>query len=262
MVSAPVRLAAAVLAAALCAGCAPDTGGSTVPAGADSLTALRAPAQAVPRDFPAPALRSPAGGSAGTEVSALPGIGPETLAELPADSRQVLIASTPEAGDTAARTVLWERSGDGWQQVRAFAGHNGGAGWLRDRREGDRTSPIGVFALTDAGGSLPDPGALLPYTEDPSLRSQAVTAYGADYSEVFDLVIAINYNREPGTPPDDDTRPLGWDAGGKIWLHVDHGSPTRGCITVDAADMEYLLRTLDPADRPHIIMGPVDDLAR
>lgn len=262
MVHPAVRSAAPLLLVALLAtGCARPVAGDAVAAAAAGLPA---PAQSAPRDLPAPALRTPAGAEApaGPSLPPLPGIGPETLAEVPADTRQVLISSTPGPADTTATTVLFERAGDGWERTGEYAGHNGGAGWKRDRREGDRTSPIGVFSLSDAGGSLPDPGSLLPYTHEPALRTGAAAAYGEDYAAVFDRVIAIDYNRQPGTPPNDDTRPLGWDAGGKIWLHVDHDSPTRGCITVDAEDMVHLLRTLDPAAHPHIIMGPADDLAR
>lgn len=272
MVHPAVRSAAPLLLVALlAAGCARPAAEDAVAA---TASGLRAPAQSAPRDLPAPALRAPAGTEAPADsrdpqapapeagVPPLPGIGPETLAELPAETRQVLVSSTPGPADSTATTVLYVRTGDAWERTAEYAGHNGGAGWKRERREGDRTSPIGVFSLSDAGGSLPDPGSLLPYTHEPALRTGAAAAYGEDYAAVFDRVIAIDYNRQPGTPPNDDTRPLGWDAGGKIWLHVDHDSPTRGCITVEAEDMVHLLRTLDPAAQPHIVMGPADDLAR
>ena len=48
----------------------------------------------------------------------------------------------------------------------------------------------------------------------------------------FDYVVAINYNREPGTTPLDRTRPLGDEKGGGIWIHVDHGGPTQGCVSL------------------------------
>lgn len=272
MVHPAVRSAAPLLLVALlAAGCARPAAEDAVAA---TASGLRAPAQSAPRDLPAPALRAPAGAEApaGSRdpqapapeagVPPLPGIGPETLAELPAETRQVLVSSTPGPADSTATTVLYERAGDAWERTAEYAGHNGGAGWKRERREGDRTSPIGVFSLSDAGGSLPDPGSLLPYTHEPALRTGAAAAYGEDYAAVFDRVIAIDYNRQPGTPPNDDTRPLGWDAGGKIWLHVDHDSPTRGCVTVPTDEMQYLLQTIDPELDPHIVMGPADLLGR
>ncbi|GAA4285326.1 hypothetical protein GCM10022261_28570 [Brevibacterium daeguense] len=204
----------------------------------------------------------PASPSDSPSLPGLPGIGPETMAEVPAESSQVLISTTPGIEDTNATTALYERNGEAWTEARRFVGHHGGNGWREDRKEGDRTSPIGVFALTDAGGYLPDPGSKLPYTQDDALRSGAAAVYGEDWADVFSYVIAINYNRAAGTPPTDDTRPMGWDAGGKIWLHVDHDSPTQGCVTMQAEDMEFLLRTMDPERTPHIIMGPADAIGR
>ena len=71
----------------------------------------------------------------------------------------------------------------------------------------------------------------------------------------FDYVIAINYNRQPGTSPLDWTRPLGASRGGGIWIHVDHGGPTHGCVSIAEAHMKELLRTLDPARHPVVVIG-------
>src|SRR5699024_8128697 len=104
----------------------------------------------------------------------------------------------------------------------------------------------------------PDPGTELPYTQDDNLPSSATVAYGPDYASVFDYIIAIDYNRVPGHPPTDTTRPMGWDKGGGIWLHLDHDSGTNGCVTLEASDLKWLLRTIDPDAHPRIALGPVD----
>lgn len=44
-------------------------------------------------------------------------------------------------------------------------------------------------------------------------------------------------------------------------MHVDHGGPTHGCVSVSAVHMIELLRTLDPADHPVIVMGDAASLA-
>ncbi|KOG91090.1 lipoprotein, partial [Streptomyces varsoviensis] len=78
----------------------------------------------------------------------------------------------------------------------------------------------------------------------------------------FDYVVAINYNRKAGTSPLDWTRPMGADRGGGIWLHVDHGGPTHGCVSVAQDRMAELLRTLDPARKPVVVMGDAASLKR
>jgi len=120
-----------------------------------------------------------------------------------------------------------------------------------------------VFTLTDAGGALPDPGTKLTYDHAPVGFSVGGTGFeGEPLAGSFDYVIAINYNREPGTSPRDWTRPLGESKGGGIWLHVDHGGPTHGCVSLPASVMKTLLRTLDPAQHPVVVMGDATALSR
>lgn len=74
-------------------------------------------------------------------------------------------------------------------------------------------------------------------------------------------MIAINCNRQPGTSPLDSARPLGASRGGGIWLHVDHGGPTHGCVSISEEHMKELLLAFDPALHPVIVMGDAASLA-
>jgi L,D-peptidoglycan transpeptidase YkuD (ErfK/YbiS/YcfS/YnhG family) len=71
---------------------------------------------------------------------------------------------------------------------------------------------------------------------------------GESLAGAFDYVIAIDYNRVDGSSPLDPRRPQGAARGGGVWLHVDHGGPTQGCISLGSDAMRRLLQTLDPAD--------------
>ncbi|MFI1071607.1 L,D-transpeptidase family protein [Streptomyces puniciscabiei] len=55
--------------------------------------------------------------------------------------------------------------------------------------------------------------------------------------------------------------PYGPERGGGVWLHVDHGGPTHGCVSVAKVHVKELLRTLDPARHPVVVMGHADWLA-
>ncbi|MCX5244103.1 L,D-transpeptidase family protein [Streptomyces sp. NBC_00201] len=204
------------------------------------------------------------GGAAGTRphigdrTRTIPDVGDRLQHRIPADSGQV-VAVYGEGRDSADSTVvLYGKRGPAWDRMRSWPAHNGKKGWTADHHEGDRRSPIGVFTLTDAGGVLVDPGARIPYTRDASL--EAPRWWARSHWHDFDYVIAIDYNRVKGTPPDDPTRPEGDAKGGSIWLHMDHGSGTSACVSVSREAMEYLLRTLDPDRHPVVVMGDRADL--
>jgi hypothetical protein len=129
----------------------------------------------------------------------LPGLGPRTLAQVPANADQVVLVAGTGTGITRGR-----------------------------------------------GGS----------------RSAAQDSRGSPLAGSFDYVVAVNFNREPGTDPLNRTRPLGPAKGGGVWLHVDHGGPTHGCVSLPKADMVTLLQTLDPAENPVVVRGDPVSLAR
>jgi len=187
------------------------------------------------------------------DLKRIPDVGGRMLKAIPSDSRQV-VAVYGEGKDSVDSTVvLYTKSGSTWDETRRWAAHNGKKGWTTDHHEGDNRSPVGVFTLSDAGGVLDDPGSRLPYTRSEGF--QAPHNWAKSHWHDFDYVIAIDYNRVKGTPPNDPTRPLGDEKGGGIWLHMDHGSGTSACVSVSKSAMEYLLRTLDPQRHPVVVMG-------
>ncbi|MFF8864221.1 hypothetical protein ACF08B_19420 [Streptomyces sp. NPDC015139] len=195
-----------------------------------------------------------------SDTTRVPGVGERLHRKIPADSSQV-VAVYGRGKDSAESTVvLYTRRGGRWHQEASWPAHNGRKGWTTDHHEGDKRSPVGVFTLSDAGGVLPDPGAKLPYDRD-QVAYAAPAYWKKAYHHDFDYVIAIDYNRVRGNPPKDATRPLGAEKGGSIWLHMDHHSGTSACVSVSRAAMEHLLRTLDPARKPVVVMGDRVDLS-
>lgn len=187
------------------------------------------------------------------DLKRIPDVGDRLRKQIPANSRQVVAVYGEDKNSAESRIVLYTKSGATWDQTRGWQGHNGKKGWTTDHSEGDNHSPVGVFTLSDAGGVLPDPGAELPYTR--SAGFQAPRYWAKSHWHDFDYVIAIDYNRVKGTSPNDPTRPQGQSKGGSIWLHMDHGSGTSACVSLSKSGMEYLLRTLDPAKHPVVVMG-------
>ncbi|WP_232794419.1 MULTISPECIES: L,D-transpeptidase family protein [Pseudofrankia] len=197
-------------------------------------------------------------------AATLPGVGEWAVSRLPAETRQVILVSAPDRASTTNAVTLWQRADETslWtRQGLALTGRNGANGWTTGHREGDRRSPIGVFSLTAAGGKLPDPGTALPYEYQPRYFAAGSGDLDDPMSAAFNYVVAIDYNRVPGRPPSDPARPLGERAGGDIWLHVDHKAPTKGCVSLPQDELESILRWLQPAGHPMIIMGDAPSLA-
>ncbi|MFH9352646.1 L,D-transpeptidase family protein [Kitasatospora sp. NPDC017646] len=195
-------------------------------------------------------------------LAAIPGLGAAFTAKIPAATTQVVVA-TGQGKDTDKNSVtLWTRTPEGrWLAGETWQGHNGKNGWTTDHNEGDLRSPIGVFDLTDAGGRNDNPGSKLPYDKDPSFVVSGTGFFGDQLAGSFDYVVAINYNRVAGSSPLDMRRPMGAKKGGGIWLHVDHDGPTHGCVSIPEDKMAQLIRTLDPAAHPVIVMGDAASLA-
>ncbi|MBT2422429.1 hypothetical protein J7F01_32020 [Streptomyces sp. ISL-22] len=192
----------------------------------------------------------------------LPGLGPKTWAQVPSDARQAVVVTGSGKNSSQSTVVLYERSDVGWEAGDTWPAHNAVRGWTDHHRAGDLRSPIGVFTLTDAGGLLRDPGTRLPYDHGVGFTATGTGFEGEPLAGSFDYVIAINYNRKPGTTPLDWTRPLGAGRGGGIWLHVDHDGPTQGCVSIAKEHMKELLLALDPDLHPVVVMGDAKSLAR
>nr|WP_199881535.1 L,D-transpeptidase family protein [Streptomyces sp. CB03911] len=236
-----------------------DGGGPEGPDAAAPQAAQAAQAAAAHTEAPA-ADRSET--RADGSLVAIPGLGPAFAARIPATTNQVVLASGKSKDGNETTVTVWTRTAEGrWLAGEAWAGHNAYKGWTTDHNEGDLRSPIGVFTLTDAGGRNADPGSKLPYDKDANFVVSGKGFAGESLAGSFDYVVAINYNRVQGASPLDGRRPNGGSKGGGIWIHVDHGGPTHGCISVPEDKMARLLQVLDPAANPVIVMGDAASLA-
>lgn len=192
----------------------------------------------------------------------LPGLGPKTLAQIPTDTTQVVEAVGNGINSPTATVTLYQRDAAGWQAGPTWPAHDALDGWAVRKRQGDLRTPIGVYGLTDAGGLLANPGSKLPYYQSSEFTISGTGFEGEPLAGAFDYVIAINYNRKTGVSPLDDTYPMGYEAGTGVWLHVDHGGPTHGCVSIPRPDIITLLRELDPAKNPVIVMGDAASLSK
>jgi len=132
------------------------------------------------------------------------------------------------------------------------------------KREGDGRTPSGTYGFDFMFGVYPSPGVHFPFRsitgpnivwdDDPASANynewiDTNTASAGANPEPMDVsaydagaVIAYNDARTPGL-------------GSAIFLHVASGQSTAGCVALPYDDLLEVLRWLDPAQAPRIVIG-------
>jgi L,D-peptidoglycan transpeptidase YkuD (ErfK/YbiS/YcfS/YnhG family) len=132
-----------------------------------------------------------------------------------------------------------------------YAGHVGIRGVSANKREGDLRTPAGVFPLRGGFGRYANPGLALGWfrvdsrdvwVDDPSSSlyntHQRTPAHGRwDSAEPLDNAPVYNYAQVIGY---NESRTPG--RGSAIFLHVDHGGGTAGCVSVPTSNLVSILR--------------------
>lgn len=191
---------------------------------------------------------------------------PGISAAPPADPAQVITVSVESFTSTTGTLEAWERRGEDFTRVRGpipvYVGEEG-VGRASEHRS---RTPRGVFTLTEAFGLARDPGTALPYTrvglshwwvsdvKSPHYNQMRTCSPGASCGflqsrseqlgavDAYRYAIVIDYNRDPVLA----------GRGSAFFLHVTEDKPTQGCISMDRAELKWLLRWLTPADDPVI----------
>jgi L,D-peptidoglycan transpeptidase YkuD (ErfK/YbiS/YcfS/YnhG family) len=228
-------------------------------------------------------------------AASVPAYHPSRLTHL-GGARQVVVVSARHWSSSRAVLRVWEREPAGtWQlvgrSVRARVGRNGFV--LADRRrQNSGTSPAGTFAVVSAFGNGGDPGTPLGYrevdgndwwTHDPrdpptynvlQTRRVATSAWRRDWAEdlsgygaQYRYVAVLDFNLPDAVrrAPDGQRvadQPADTRRGDGIFLHVSGPGATSGCVSVPRTVMRRVLRWLDPAAGPVLVMGPRSALSR
>lgn len=176
-----------------------------------------------------------------------------------------MIAVTAESRSaTYARFVAYRWSHRHWVKVfgpwTARVGYNGiarpGA-----KREGDGKTPSGIFGFGFDFGVLANPGVAASYRRARSYDFWDDDPASPNYNEWVDT----RY-RDAGSQPEpmDNTPAYNYGAviayntarvpglGSAIFLHVDIGGPTAGCVSLPQRRLLAVLRWLRPSDHPRI----------
>jgi len=190
------------------------------------------------------------------------------------NARQVVSVTAREYGSSFATLTTFARTGHGWRKVfgpwSARIGYNGFAP-PGHKREGDGRTPSGSFGFQFMFGVAANPGVHYSYRpalttswwdDDPSSAhyNQWVDSRSGNPgrepeamrqvpSYRYGAVIGYNTSRTPGR-------------GSAIFLHVAHTGATSGCVSLPQSRLLAVLRWLDPAQAPRIVMGTTSAVVR
>jgi L,D-peptidoglycan transpeptidase YkuD (ErfK/YbiS/YcfS/YnhG family) len=185
---------------------------------------------------------------------------------------QLITVVAPTRRSTTGALRLWRKPGDCWVGVDGpWTAHLGRMGVSESKRDGDKTTPAGAFGIQPVMyGVGPNPGIRYRYrrivcgdwwVEDsrspfynrfrhvrcgakPPFR---ITSEDMSRSPVsYRHLAVIDYNTHPIVP----------GRGSGIFLHVSaSGGATLGCVSLTRAQLVTVLRWLDPAASPQIVIG-------
>lgn len=206
---------------------------------------------------------------------------PERLRDI-GDARQVVVVTAPNWSDPHATVEIWQKYTGGWSRKMLTTGRLGWTGfqWASQRKQGDGSTPAGTFMLTRSFGLREDPGTRMPYRRAWSNDYWAYdkncpatfntwqkysssrcwrTSWAkklASHKQEYEFATVIDFNIP--TP----TRRANTRVGGGIFLHIHGDGATAGCVSLKRADMLRVLRWLDPAMKPRIVMAPRSVITR
>ena len=256
------------------------TAPSATAAAAPSATA---PAATVPAPAPAtaPAVHatSPASSTSGAQpvaeaAACQPGLASRLAST--GSARQLITVESSGYGTTHATVQTWQLTGACWVPVAGpWSARIGQNGFSDHTVEGAATTPTGRYGIGPTMyGNAADPGVQEPYhqlvcgdwwDEDPSspgyntfqhVACGTAPPFGGGSQALwtepqpYPSFAVIDYNTAPAVPY----------AGSAVFLEADTGSATDGCVSLPLAQLDQLLRWIDPADSPAVVMGPAQEI--
>jgi L,D-peptidoglycan transpeptidase YkuD (ErfK/YbiS/YcfS/YnhG family) len=199
---------------------------------------------------------------------------PQNLAgqlDAPATAKQLITVEAKVARTTHATLRTWRRAGGCWVAVAGpYPARLGKNGLSSDRREGDGTTPAGLFRIgRTMYGNEPNPGVRFRYRrlrcgdwwdEDPSSPTYNTFQHvpcgqkppfgGAsegmwEQPRPYPFLAVIEFNTRPVVP----------GRGSGMFLHAQTGGPTIGCVSLRKDELRTVLRWLRPDAAPVIVIG-------
>jgi L,D-peptidoglycan transpeptidase YkuD (ErfK/YbiS/YcfS/YnhG family) len=176
----------------------------------------------------------------------------------------------------SAQAYLLEKTDSGWKQLAdnfpSIIGRNGFAAPDK-KREGDGKTPTGIFPLGIVFGYAPSADTRMRYrqataddfwVDDVSSPQYNTWVKGKPSAKSFESMKRKDILYTWGIVVEYNTNPIVIGNGSAIFLHVwsRPNGVTDGCAAFAEENILKVLKWLDPAKKPVVIMGSADDLRK
>ena len=184
--------------------------------------------------------------------------------------RQLIVVFSAFSGSPTATLVALQKKGKQWLPVlppiQAGIGRKGFA-VAGEKREGDQKSPTGLFRLGQLFCYENRVDTRMPFVQstvddkwidDPDSPDYNRHVRGETAAKTFERLLLKGNDYRYCMVIEYNTHPVVKGNGSAIFLHLcefDSINSSSGCVVVTQPDMEKLLKWMDPAANPSILMG-------
>ena len=194
------------------------------------------------------------------------------------DAEQIVLVTVPTSTSTVGRLATYEMVEGRWKRVHGPVTARVGRNGVRvDRREGDGTTPLGSFGLVEVFGSARRADLDMPYRSVRNGDCWISDVASPDYNRwvrretcglpnenlwriarggTYEWAVVSDFNLADPVP----------GKGSAIFLHVHardragRSQSTSGCVSVTRSVMKRVVRWLDAAKRPRLVVTMRRDL--
>jgi len=248
-----------------------------VPVQTSSAAPAPAPATTTATTRVMPAAASTPASSATVYAPRIPTV---TRWRVPVRVRQVIVVRASNWSTTYGTLTLYSRTTGAWHRVATWPARLGYTGMVigAKRVQDSGKTPAGQYPITQTFGRLANPGTRMAYTKVTTNHWWVEDRRSAYYNQMrlgtqggfalrtrgfnsserlgsmgaqYDYAAVIDFNRPKPV--------IGRGAG--IFLHAFGSGATAGCVSIRHDHMAAVLRWLDPAASPRILIGTVAYLA-
>jgi L,D-peptidoglycan transpeptidase YkuD (ErfK/YbiS/YcfS/YnhG family) len=183
-------------------------------------------------------------------------------------AKQVLLVSGISPEGYLARVEAWELDG-GWRPVLTdIAATIGKNGFIeaKDKTEGDKYTPKGVYRLGLVFGSQPVVATAMPYLELKNNHCWVDDPMSSEYNRLvsnppasgsYEKMLREDGLYKYGIVVEYNTSPVVTGKGSAIFVHLWRGpkEPTSGCLAMAESNLLRILAWLRPEQQPAVYFG-------